>query len=257
MTSRPQVRCVYDGCCTFDPQTHNHTHCTLHKCKRRAENAKKRLGQEVTIHDPEMWELQDRRKMALAERQRDKNEWILANRKFVSFDIETFDLAADYGVIMVVCIKDLHGETRTYIARNDEEEQACILATRDDLEQADYIITYYRTGFDIPYLNTRLIIRGERPLGKLRHVDLYYTAKFKLKLNRNRLQNVEMALFGESEKTEILPGIWRRALRGDAKALEYIADHCVKDVAILERCFLKLRGFINLGEKPLKLFGRG
>ncbi|KKK60342.1 hypothetical protein LCGC14_3025290, partial [marine sediment metagenome] len=22
-------------------------------------------------------------------------------------------------------------------------------------------------------------------------------------------------------------------------------------------CFLKLRGFINLGEKPLKLFGRG
>ncbi|KKL18535.1 hypothetical protein LCGC14_2474510, partial [marine sediment metagenome] len=23
-TIRPQVRCVYDGCCEFDPQSHNH-----------------------------------------------------------------------------------------------------------------------------------------------------------------------------------------------------------------------------------------
>jgi uncharacterized protein YprB with RNaseH-like and TPR domain len=250
------VRCVWDGCCSFDPRAANHIYCTEHKCKRRAENAKKRLGKEVTINDPEAWELQDRRKVALAERARAKNEWLLKNRTIVSFDIETFDLAADYGVVMVACIKTRGGDTQTFIARNDGEERACLLATRRALEEADYVVTYYGTGFDIPYLNTRLIIKGERPIGKLRHVDLYYTAKFKLKLNRNRLQNVEMALFGESEKTEILPGIWRRALRGDNKALKYIADHCQKDVAILERCFLKLRGFINLGEKPLKLFGR-
>ncbi|KKL04409.1 hypothetical protein LCGC14_2616390, partial [marine sediment metagenome] len=115
------MRCVYDGCCTFDPKAANHIYCTEHKCKRRSENAKKRLGQEFKVFDPEVQELKDRRKLAIAERQRDSNEWILKNRKIVSFDIETFDLAADYGVIMVVCIKDLHGETRTYMARNDEE----------------------------------------------------------------------------------------------------------------------------------------
>ena len=254
--ARPKVRCVYDGCCTFDPQSPNHVYCTEHKCKRRAENAKKRLGLPVLIHDPETWELQDQRKMALAEKVRDKNEWILKNRIIVSFDIETFDLAADYGVVMVACIKTLGGGIETFIARSDKEERACLLNTRDTLEKADYVVTYYGTGFDIPYLNTRLIILGERPIDKLRHVDLYYVAKFKLKLNRNRLQNVEMALFGESDKTEILPGIWRRALRGDAKALAYIADHCQKDVDILERCFLKLRGFINLNEKRIQLFGR-
>ncbi len=147
------MRCIHDGCCTFDPNAANHVYCTDHKCKRRSENAKKRLGKEVTIHDPETWELQDRRKMALAERVRDKNEWILKNSTIVSFDIETFDLAADYGVVMVACIKTLGGDTKTFMARNDKEERACILDTRGELEKADYVVTYYGTGFDIPYLN--------------------------------------------------------------------------------------------------------
>jgi hypothetical protein len=77
MSTRPQIRCSYDGCCEFDPQTHNHIYCTEHKCKRRAETSKKRLHAPVDINDPEVFELQERRKLALAEKVRAKNEWIL------------------------------------------------------------------------------------------------------------------------------------------------------------------------------------
>ena len=252
--SQPKRWCGWDRCHEFEPGSATAKYCVDCRCKRKVENAAKRLAKPLDLGD-ELWQLQENRKLARADATAQKNEWVLANKRIVAFDLETFDLAADYGLIMVGCVKDRGGETKTFFAHGDRDERECVVAIRDELERADYVCTYYGTGFDLPYLNTRLIIHGERPLHQIRHVDLYYVAKFKLKLNRNRLANVEMALFGVSNKTEILPGIWRRALQGDQAALDYIADHCQRDVAILERCFDRLRGFINLGATRLRRFG--
>ncbi len=52
MPIRPQVRCVYDGCCTFDPRSANHVYCTEHKCRRRSENEGKRLHSEALFEQP-------------------------------------------------------------------------------------------------------------------------------------------------------------------------------------------------------------
>ena len=260
MPIRPQVRCVYDGCCDFDPQSHNHTYCTEHKCKRRAENAKKRLDKPVTINDPETWELQDRRKLALADRARARNEWILKNRTFAMFDIETTNLDASIGMILCACVKTMGGETYTAVSRMPKggfmDDHEVVVQIRDWLEAYDYVCTYYGTGFDIPYLNTRLMVHGERPINRIRHVDLYYTAKFQLKLHSNRLAVVAETLLGDSDKTRVLGPVWTRAAQGDPKAMEYIVEHCQIDVEVLERVFNHMRGFINLSEKRIKLFGR-
>ena len=259
-TIRPQVRCVYDGCCEFDPQSHNHYHCTKHGCKRKAENAKKRLRLPININDPETWELQDQRKLAIAERVRAKNEWILQNRSFAFFDIETTNLEASIGMILCACIKALDGYTDTMVSGASDggymDDHKIVVQLRDCLECYDYVVTYYGTGFDIPYLNTRLIVHGERPINRLRHVDLYYTAKFQLKLHSNRLDVVAETLFGKSEKTRVLGPVWTRAAQGDPEAMEYIVKHCKIDVEVLERVFHQLRGFINLSEKRIQLFGR-
>lgn len=260
MTIRPQVRCVYDGCCEFDPQSPNHVYCTKHGCKRKAENAKKRLNVPVSIHDPETWELQDQRKLALAKRTRDRNEWILKNRTFAFFDIETTNLEASIGMILCACVKEMGGGIYTAVSRIPKggymDDHEVVVQLRDWLEAYDYVVTYYGTGFDIPYLNTRLLVHGERPISRLRHVDLYYTAKFQLKLHSNRLDVVTETLFGKSEKTRVLGPVWTRAAQGDPEAMKYIVDHCEIDVEVLERAFNRLRGFINLSEKRIKLFGR-
>ncbi|KKK80609.1 hypothetical protein LCGC14_2821780 [marine sediment metagenome] len=52
MSIRPQVRCVYDACCTFDPRSANHVYCTEHKCRRRSENEGKRLHSEALFEQP-------------------------------------------------------------------------------------------------------------------------------------------------------------------------------------------------------------
>jgi len=254
MATTPKRWCAHDFCCEFDPGSHNARYCPEHRCKRKAENARKRLTAE-DINPEEVWKLQEERKEGKAKLTQAKNEWLVNNSKIVMFDLETFDLAADFGLIMVGCIKERGGETHTFVAHGDADEPQCILNIRNAIEEADYVVTYYGTKFDIPYLNTRLIIHNEKPIDEIRHIDLYYTVRHRLRLNRNRLQNVEEAILNSPQKTRILPGIWRRALQGDEEALDYIVDHCIKDVAILEDAFDKLRGFINIGATRLRRYG--
>jgi uncharacterized protein YprB with RNaseH-like and TPR domain len=176
------------------------------------------------------------------------------------FDIETTNLDASIGMILCACVKEMGGETFTAVSRMPEggfmDDHEVVVQIRDWLEEYDYVCTYYGTGFDIPYLNTRLLIHGERPINRIRHVDLYYTAKFQLKLHSNRLAVVAETLFGNSDKTRVLGPVWTRAAQGDPEAMKYIVDHCQIDVEVLERVFNHLRGFINLSEKRIKLFGR-
>jgi uncharacterized protein YprB with RNaseH-like and TPR domain len=258
MSTEPQIWCHRDRCHSFDKVNDQHVYCTPCNCRRKAENTRKRLTSPIE-DDEQLWALQENRKLGRADSAVQKNEWILNNKKIVMFDLETFDLAADFGLIMVGCIKERGGETLTFQAHGDRDEREVVVAIRDALEDADYVVTYYGTKFDIPYLNTRLLLNGERPLHQIQHVDVYYTARFKLKLNRNRLQNLEEAFFGDEEgeglKTRIKPGIWRRALQGSQDDLDYIIEHCQNDVILLEKVFDKLKGFINLGATRLRRYG--
>ena len=254
--TQPKRFCHFDRCHEFEPGSWNAIYCPDCRCKRRAENSLKRLST-LPHADEELWERQENAKLARADHSAQKNDYLLNTRRIVFFDIETFDLAADFGLVMVGCIKERGGETTTFVAHGDVDERECILGVRDTLEAADYVVTYYGTGFDLPYLNTRLIIHGERPLHQIRHVDLYYKVRHGLKLNRNRLDNVEDALFGDEAKlkTRIKPGIWRRALQGNQDALDYIVHHCVADVELLEKAFNKMVGFINLSATRIRRYG--
>ena len=255
MGIQPLIFCAYDYCCQFEPGSHNARYCMLHNCKRKQENALKRVVTEHP-HDPtDLWQLQEDRKKGNMKLAQAKNDWLLGKSSFAFFDLETFDLSAEFGLVLVSCIKWRGGPTQTFVAHGDKDERECLLATRDTLEQADFVVTYYGTGFDIPYLNTRLLINKERPIGEFRHIDAYYTAKHKLRLQRNRMANVELALLESVQKTAIKPGIWRKALQGNKEALDYIVDHCQRDVAILGDIFEQLKGFINLSAVRWRRYG--
>ena len=258
MSTHPKRWCQHDRCCEFEPGSHNSKFCPEHRCKRKAESARKRLTAPEPTDPEEIWRLQENRKLHRLEEAQTKNEWLLAKSSFGFFDIETFNLDANIGLMLCACIKDYKGGVRTFVANQVDgivDDHQLVLDTRDYLESFDYICTYYGTGFDIPYINTRLIIHNERPIDRLRHVDLYYVARFALKLHSNRLAVVAETLFGESDKTRVVGPIWTRAVAGNKEALDYIIEHCVIDVEVLEKVFDRLRGFVNLSAKRWKKFG--
>lgn len=254
---QPKIWCGYDHCCEFEPASHNARYCSTHKCKRKAENAAKRITAPLT-NPEELWAMQEGRKLSVLTTAQKKNQWLLDKSRIGFFDIETSNLDANIGMMLCACVKDYKGGTKTFIMSKDNglySDRKFAVAMRDYLEKFDYVVTWYGTKFDVPYLNTRLILHGERPLDIIRHIDLYYTARFKLKLHSNRLAVVSESLFGESDKTRVVGPIWTNALMGDKKALQYIIDHCVIDVDVLEQVFEELHGFVNLSAKRWRKFG--
>lgn len=223
------------------------------------ENSKRRLGIPI-IPDAERWQLQESRKLALAEDAQAKNQWLLETKSFGFFDIESSNLSASIGMHLCACIKPKGIKevlTASILDTPKEylDDHVMAVQLRDWLEQFDYVVTFYGTRFDIPYLNTRLIMYGERPINQLRHIDLYYTARTHLRLHSNRLEVVAQTVLGRSSKTHIVGPIWIRAVQGDPKAMSYIVDHCEIDVVELEKAFDRLRGFINLSKTRVKKYG--
>jgi uncharacterized protein YprB with RNaseH-like and TPR domain len=102
-------------------------------------------------------------------------------------------------------------------------------------------------------MRTRSLILGVPfpEYGEILHYDVYFTAKSKLKLHSKRLDSVAKALGCSHSKTEVLISEWQKARWGDKEALEYIVEHNVEDVYVLEEVYDKLRPFVKVTRKSL------
>lgn len=164
------------------------------------------------------------------------------------FDIEASNLDADYGIMLSWAIKPSDGKkvigdvlTPADVKRGTEDKrivQTCI----EELGKYDRVVTYYGTGFDLPFLRARALIVGvDFPtFGTLKHKDIYYTIKSKFKLSSRRLENACRQLLGSTDKTRIDAKYWRNGVRGDAKSLKYIYEHNCYDVLDLEKLYDKV-----------------
>ena len=167
------------------------------------------------------------------------------------FDIEASNLDADYGIMLSWAIKPSDSDvvigdvlTPADVKKGTEDKrivQSCIEA----LTNFDKVVTYYGTGFDIPFLRARALIVGVPfpAFGTLKHKDLYYVIKSKFKLSSRRLENACRQLLGATEKTRIDAKYWRNGVRGEKKSLAYIYDHNLHDVTDLEKLYNKVIEF--------------
>lgn len=169
--------------------------------------------------------------------------------RVIVFDTEFYHLnwGADLGLLFCMGWKVL-GERQTHIESvwdtvqdNPLDDRLLCLRIKEILETADMLITYNGIKCDVPFIQTRLLHHGIDPLPPIAHKDVYYTAKFKLKLSRNRLYDVESFLGLKDKKTPVKLYKWLEALVGVKKAQDEILHHCKQDVKVLEQAYMKLR----------------
>ena len=171
----------------------------------------------------------------------------------VFFDLEMSGLNADYARILCACVKPYNMPAEVYrfdetkVAKkepwNDREVAVWI---RDALEGTYQIYGYNSVQFDLKFLNSRLLKHRERPLKQPLHKDLLYVAKNTFCLSSNRLATVQEFLGLETEKTRIDGEHWNRATAGHKPSMDYIVEHCQRDVGVLEELFEMLVPFIGV-----------
>jgi uncharacterized protein YprB with RNaseH-like and TPR domain len=183
---------------------------------------------------------------------------------YVGFDIGYFDLEAtglngSFGRLH--CGACAHVDGSVWVARIDDpryqnkrqrsDDGKLAVAIRDHLETHDILVSWNgkrsystqgRGGFDVPMLNARLINVRERLLDRYaEHIDLLKEARKHLQLAQYRLASVQTFLELQEEKSAITPRVWQKALDHDKDAMDYIVDHCERDVLVLREVFEEFR----------------
>lgn len=170
-------------------------------------------------------------------------------------DLETTNLKANFGRILCASVADMYGNVRTF--RIDEEpwrrekrrdDSALAVGLRDYVEQFDFLVTWYGKMFDVPYLNTRLLIANERPMrADVMHLDPIYKAGHgSLALHSRRLDAVAKTFRLPVQKTGLDPDIWNDAADGDKDAMDYVVEHCEADVLVLRYVFHILKPLVKV-----------
>ena len=172
-----------------------------------------------------------------------------------TLDIETTNLAPDFGIVLCAVIKPFGGEAKVY--RIDSKKRW----TRDDTKLVGDIITelnkyviivaHNGTRFDRRFLNGRALRHGLpllNPKGKI--IDPLSLAWKHLNLKMNSLEKLSWFLGCEHEKTPTLPDTWlAAAIDHDPEALQLIVDHCIADVLLLEEVLEKMQALVgNINE---------
>lgn len=168
-------------------------------------------------------------------------------------DIETVGLNADWDYVIAVYIAD--GDSGIWGRALSPEEvlnprvldKKLLKEFCSVIKKYNKIVVYWggNRRHDIPFLRTRASFWGlDFPrYGSIILVDLYDVVKTKLKLHRNRLENV-CRLFNIPAKTHPLDArIWQRAKLGNKRALQYISLHCKEDVISLRELDKRLKGY--------------
>jgi len=179
-------------------------------------------------------------------------------QKIGFLDIEASNLDANFGIMLSYCIKEAGKDKILYdvVTKDDLDthlDKRIVKHCIEDILKFDLIVGYYSTKFDIPYIRTRALSSGlDFPeFGTIKHKDVYYMVKSKLKLNSNRLQTACKAVLNHSDKTFIESIYWIKALRGDKKSLSYILTHNKYDVIDLEKLYNKLIRFVGISQPSI------
>lgn len=113
------------------------------------------------------------------------------------------------------------------------------------LDEADAVIHYNGTKFDIPTLNKEFILYGFTPPASYKQIDLLKTARSQFKFPSNKLDYIAQALGVGAKKKHIGHELWLQCMNYDSKAWKMMEDYNKHDVVILEKVYEKLKPWIK------------
>lgn len=173
--------------------------------------------------------------------------------ELVMYDCESSNLQADYGKLVVGSIKPFGKKAELYSIGDNFSDKGLAKAIKERLEAADAWVTFYGKGFDLPFINTRLIRWGYFPVEKRPHIDMYYILKHNTLAGRrsqaHMLEFLEdtMEIIGikKQAKMTVSPNVWADLFANFHKNINILRDRCESDTEGLEALYRVARHLIR------------
>lgn len=138
-----------------------------------------------------------------------------------------------------------YGQEEMLSASLVEGRRAMIRKMHRLLNEADAVVHYNGTKFDIPTLNKEFAELGMTPPSPYKQVDLYKVVKRAFRFASNKMDYVAEAL-GLPRKTKHrgIP-LWREVMAKNKFAMAEMQDYNQQDVVVLEALYVKLLPWIH------------
>ena len=113
------------------------------------------------------------------------------------------------------------------------------------LEEADAVIHYSGTRFDIPTLNKEFLLYGFAPPATYRQIDLLLVARNRFRFPSNKLDYVANALGLGQKHKHAGHDLWVQCMNNDAEAWATMEEYNKNDVVLLEGVYGVFRPWIK------------
>lgn len=111
------------------------------------------------------------------------------------------------------------------------------------MDDADIIVGHNGDAFDIKKANARFIVHGLKPPSTYKTVDTLKIARRNFKFDSNKLDNIGRYLQVGRKMPHTGKDLWLGCMSGDRKSWATMKKYNAQDVRLLERVYLKLRGW--------------
>lgn len=138
------------------------------------------------------------------------------------------------------------GETGAplFFSEHHDGTEAMLRAAHELLDEADVVIHWNGTSFDIPHLNREFLEHGFRPPAPFHEIDLCRVVKRRFRFMSNKLQWVTEQLGLEGKVKHEGFDLWLKCLAGDDKAWARMRKYNRRDVTLLEDLYEQLLPWI-------------
>jgi uncharacterized protein YprB with RNaseH-like and TPR domain len=167
-------------------------------------------------------------------------------------DIETSSKHANEGTVVAIGLLE-KGEPEVRFALTLQEEREALVWFRERLRNCDRLVTWYGSGFDIPFILTRAVVHGIdlAVLAEVPMLDLCEWSRANLSFSSYSLESVARFLgisgargFKEFRGADILT-LFKLVERGDFEAQERILEHCKEDLRVLKLVHERLKPLVE------------
>lgn len=132
----------------------------------------------------------------------------------------------------------------------NEDDSRILGHLRELLNEADIVVTHNGDRFDLPKINTRLLLNGFTAPTPYQSIDTCRIVKNQFSFASNKLDFLATK-FNLPNKLETNFELWVKCVEGDEYALKEMVKYNQYDVELLENVYLRLRPWIknhpNLG----------
>lgn len=113
------------------------------------------------------------------------------------------------------------------------------------LDEADAVVHYNGSKFDIPTLNKEFLVHNMAPPAPYKQIDLLKVARRQFKFPSNKLDYIAKALKIGHKIKHIGHELWIGCMKGHASAWKEMEEYNKQDVVLLERLYYKLLPWIK------------